>query len=122
MKQNIRIETFETNSSSYHTLSIVNVKDTLEEHKEIIKGKDLIITSKVKRETFSYTSSYQYIAKSNYEKAHGIRSGCCHGAEPGCLRFFRFQHGQLRRGLYDRICRKHCFQCRGLQCQHHPEH
>ena len=72
MKQNIRIETFETSSSSYHTLSIVNVKDTLEEHKEIIKNEDLVITSKVKRETFSYTSSYQYIAKSNYEKAQCI--------------------------------------------------
>lgn len=72
MKQNIRIKTFETNSSSYHTLSIVNVKDTSEEHKEIIKGEDLIITSKVERETFSYTSSYQYTAKSNYEKAQCI--------------------------------------------------
>ncbi len=72
MKQNTRIKTFETNSSSYHTLSIVNVKDTSEEHKEIIKGEGLVITSKVKRETFSYTSSYLYTAKSNYEKAQCI--------------------------------------------------
>ncbi len=72
MKQNIRIKTFETNSSSYHTLSIINLKDTPKEHKEIIKGEDLIITSEVERETIGYTNSYQYIAESNYEKAQCI--------------------------------------------------
>lgn len=72
MKQNFRIKTFETNSSSYHTLSIVNIKNTSENHKEITKGEDLVITSRVKRETFSYTSSYLYTAKNNYEKAQCI--------------------------------------------------
>ena len=72
MKQCIRVETFETNSSSYHTLAIVNTKNLKEEHREIIKGQDLEITSNVKRETLGWSESYQYIAKSNYEKAQCI--------------------------------------------------
>ena len=72
MKQCIRVETFETNSSSYHTLAIVNTKNLREEHREIIKGQDLEITSNVKRETLGWSESYQYIAKSNYEKAQCI--------------------------------------------------
>ena len=59
MKQCIRVETFETNSSSYHTLAIVNTKNLREEHREIIKGQDVEITSNVERETLGWSESYQ---------------------------------------------------------------
>lgn len=42
MRQTIRIKTFETNSSSYHTLSIYYSKDKPKQ-KQIIKGQDLVI-------------------------------------------------------------------------------
>ena len=68
MKQTIRIKTFETNSSSYHTLSIYNSKDKPKQ-KEIVKGQDLVIDTKINYKTIGYTDSYSYIAYSSYTKA-----------------------------------------------------
>lgn len=69
MKQTIRVETFETNSSSYHTLSIKKAQDTIEAYKIIEKDKDLEIDANIKIKTIGYTSSYSYTAKTNYERA-----------------------------------------------------
>ena len=66
MKQVIRENCFETNSSSEHTITICNIKD--KKNKEIEKGKDLIIkplNSSVMEDKFSYT----YIAVGSYRKA-----------------------------------------------------
>ena len=68
MKQTIREKCFETNSSSYHTLTIQKIKDDIP-RKEIEKGKDLIINEKIVYKTIGYTESYCYIGRSTYEKA-----------------------------------------------------
>ena len=68
MKQTIRIKTFETNSSSYHTLSIYYSKDKPKQQ-EIIKGRDLIIDTKITYKTIGYTESYNYVAYNSYTKA-----------------------------------------------------
>lgn len=68
MKQTIRIKTFETNSSSYHTLSIYNSKEKPKQ-KEIIKGQDLVIDTKINYKTIGYTNSYSYVAYNSYTKA-----------------------------------------------------
>ena len=68
MKQTIRINCFETNSSSYHSLSINIVKPT----DEIIPGKDLTISSKINIRYIGDTSSYVYVARGSYEKAQLI--------------------------------------------------
>lgn len=68
MKQTIRIKTFETNSSSYHTLSIYYSKDKPKQ-KQIIKGQDLVIDTKINYKTIGYTDSYSYVAYNSYTKA-----------------------------------------------------
>ena len=68
MRQTIRIKTFETNSSSYHTLSIYYSKDRPQQ-KEIIPGRDLIIDTKINYKTIGYTESYRYVAYNSYTKA-----------------------------------------------------
>ena len=68
MKQTIRIKTFETNSSSYHTLSIYNSKEKPKQ-KEIVKGQDLVIDTKINYKTIGYTDSYSYVAYNSYTKA-----------------------------------------------------
>ena len=68
MKQTIRIKTFETNSSSYHTLSIYYSKDKPKQ-KQIIKGQDLVIDTKINYKTIGYTESYNYVAYNSYTKA-----------------------------------------------------
>lgn len=68
MKQTIREKCFETNSSSYHTLTIQKIKDDIP-RREIEKGKDLIINEKIVYKTIGYTESYCYIGRGTYEKA-----------------------------------------------------
>lgn len=68
MKQTIREKCFETNSSSYHTLTIQKIKNDIP-RKEIKKGEDLIINEKITYKTIGYTESYCYIGRSTYEKA-----------------------------------------------------
>lgn len=68
MRQTIRIKTFETNSSSYHTLSIYNSKERPKQ-KEIVKGQDLVIDTKINYKTIGYTNSYSYVAYNSYTKA-----------------------------------------------------
>ena len=68
MKQAIRIKTFETNSSSYHTLSIYYSKDKPKQ-KQIIKGQDLVIDTSIAYKTIGYTESYNYVAYNSYTKA-----------------------------------------------------
>ena len=69
MKQTIRVETFETNSSSYHTLSIKKVQNITDECKIIEQNKDLVIDANIHYKTIGYTDSYSYTARTNYEKA-----------------------------------------------------
>lgn len=71
MKQKVRIKTFETNSSSYHTLSIYYSKDKPKQQ-EIVKGRDLIIDTKITYKTIGYTESYNYVAYNSYTKAQLI--------------------------------------------------
>lgn len=71
MKQTIRYNTFETNSSSYHTLSIVK-KTEEPTPKEIIKGQDLIINNHINYKTIGYTESYLYTGIGTYEKAQMV--------------------------------------------------
>lgn len=68
MRQTIRIKTFETNSSSYHTLSIYYSKDKPKQ-KQIIKGQDLVIDTSIAYKTIGYTESYSYVAYNSYTKA-----------------------------------------------------
>lgn len=68
MRQTIRIKTFETNSSSYHTLSIYYSKDKPKQ-KQIIKGQDLVIDTSIAYKTIGYTESYNYVAYNSYTKA-----------------------------------------------------
>lgn len=70
MKQNIRLQTFETNSSSYHTLSILKLSDKPNnQHKIIEKGQDIRINTDIKYKKIGYTESYSYTAQTNYQKA-----------------------------------------------------
>lgn len=69
MKQNIRLQTFETNSSSYHTLSIIKKTNNNFDLKTIEKGKDLIIDTYIPYKKLHYTESYNFVARTNYEKA-----------------------------------------------------
>ena len=69
MKQVIRKNTFETNSSSYHTISIIknsNLKDKL---KVIKPNEDLVIDTDINIDYLGDTSSYVFTARTNYEKA-----------------------------------------------------
>lgn len=69
MKQNIRLQTFETNSSSYHTLSIIKKTNNDFDLKTIEKGKDLVIDTYIAYKKLHYTESYNFVARTNYEKA-----------------------------------------------------
>lgn len=69
MKQTIRVETFETNSSSYHTLSIKKTQNITNECKIIEQNKDLVIDANIHYKKIGYTDSYSYTARTNYEKA-----------------------------------------------------
>ena len=71
MKQTIRFWTFETNSSSYHTLSI-NKRSNKPKKREIIKGEDLIINNHIDYKTIGCTESYSFIGTSSYEKAQMV--------------------------------------------------
>lgn len=71
MKQKVRIKTFETNSSSYHTLSIYYSKDKPKQQ-EIVKGQDLVIDTSIAYKTIGYTESYNYVAYNSYTKAQLI--------------------------------------------------
>lgn len=68
MKQTIRENCFETNSSSYHTLTVREIKEDIS-RKEIEKGKDLIISDKIYYKTIGGTDSYCFVGRSTYEKA-----------------------------------------------------
>lgn len=67
MRQTVRYNTFETNSSSYHSLSIQKIKD--ENIQEIEKGKDLTINTTINYKTIGYTESYEFIGRGSYNKA-----------------------------------------------------
>ena len=67
MKQTVRYNTFETNSSSYHSLSIQKIKD--KNIREIEKGKDLTINTTIKYKTIGDTESYEFIGRGSYNKA-----------------------------------------------------
>ena len=67
MKQTIRYNTFETNSSSYHSLSIQKIKD--KNIQEIEKGKDLTINTTINYKTIGDTESYEFIGRGSYNKA-----------------------------------------------------
>lgn len=71
MKQTIRFETFETNSSSYHSLSISHVSEQ-PKPLEIEKDKDLTVNTKINVKYIGYTESYCFTAKGSYEKAQLI--------------------------------------------------
>ena len=70
MKQVIRDLCFETNSSSYHSLTIRKIMYDIPK-KEIEVGKDLIIdNSKITHEKFpSWSESYKCTARGSYDKA-----------------------------------------------------
>ena len=68
MKQTIRHETFETNSSSYHSLAIRKLTE-LPKPREITPGEDLTISTDIKINYIGYTESYSYVARGTYEKA-----------------------------------------------------
>ena len=67
MKQTVRYNTFETNSSSYHSLSVQKIKD--ENIQQIEKGKDLTINTTINYKTIGYTESYEFIGRGSYNKA-----------------------------------------------------
>lgn len=71
MKQTIRLDTFETNSSSYHTLSIRKISERPAK-REIIAGEDLVINNRIEYLCLGYTDSYLFTAESSYEKAQLI--------------------------------------------------
>lgn len=71
MKQTIRFKTFETNSSSYHSLSISHVNEQ-PKPLEIEKDKDLTVSTKINVKYIGYTESYCFTAKGSYEKAQLI--------------------------------------------------
>ena len=71
MRQTIRLETFETNSSSYHSISIRRKSDTEKEKlAEIEIGKETVLTGKIKYKTIGYTSSYSFVSRTKLDKAN----------------------------------------------------
>lgn len=71
MKQVIRIETFETNSSSYHSISIRRKSDAEKEVLEEIEfGKITTLTGKIKYKTIGYTESYCFVSRTKLDKAN----------------------------------------------------
>ena len=71
MKQTVRFETFETNSSSYHSVSI-HRKSFKEEPKlwEIIVGQPTELDGVIKYKTIGCTSSYTYTSRTKLDKAN----------------------------------------------------
>ena len=69
MKQTIRIETFETNSSSYHSISIRKKSDK-KVLQEIEVGKETILTGKIDYKTIGYTESYSFVSRTKLDKAN----------------------------------------------------
>lgn len=69
MKQTIRYSTFETNSSSYHTITIGKRKDKgpLD---DIVKGNPTMLSGIIKPKHIGYTSSYSHISRNKLEKAN----------------------------------------------------
>lgn len=70
MKQISRLQVFETNSSTYHTLTIQTINPKIT-GREIVKGQDLIINNaQIAKSQFpSWSESYRSTARSTYEKA-----------------------------------------------------
>lgn len=71
MKQTIRFQTFETNSSSYHTLSIYR-NSTRPAPKQIVRGQDLVIDTRIPYKTIGDTSSYSFVGIGSYTKAQMV--------------------------------------------------
>lgn len=71
MKQTIREKTFETNSSSYHSISIRRKSDKEKEIlQEIEVGKETVLTGKIKYKTIGYTESYSFTSRTKLDKAN----------------------------------------------------
>lgn len=71
MKQTIRDNTFETNSSSYHSISIRRKSDAEKEKlTEIEIGKETILTGKIKYKKIGYTESYCFVSRTKLDKAN----------------------------------------------------
>lgn len=71
MKQTIRIETFETNSSSYHSISIRRKSDMQKEKFEEIEiGKVTTLTGNINYKTVGYTQSYSFVSRTKLDKAN----------------------------------------------------
>lgn len=68
MKQTVRYKTFETNSSSYHTLTLRTISEK-PQLKFIEKGKDLVIDTNIKYHTIGNSSSYSFTSQNNYQRA-----------------------------------------------------
>lgn len=71
MIQKFRLKTFETNSSSYHTLSIYR-NSNRPKPKEIIRGQDLIVNTKIPYKTIGGTESYSFVGIGSYVKAQMV--------------------------------------------------
>lgn len=69
MKQTIRFETFETNSSSYHSIAIRRKSDE-EKLEEIEVGKETILTGKINYKAIGYTASYSFVSRTKLDKAN----------------------------------------------------
>lgn len=71
MRQTVRFETFETNSSSYHSVSI-HRKSFKEEPKpwEITVGQPTELDGVINYKTIGYTSSYTYTSRTKLDKAN----------------------------------------------------
>ena len=72
MKQTVRFETFETNSSSYHSVSIHRKSFKEERITEYEIGKPITLDGVIEYKTIGYTSSYTYTSRSKLDKANMI--------------------------------------------------
>ena len=72
MKQTVRFETFETNSSSYHSVSIHRKSFKEERIPEFEIGKPVALDGVIEYKTIGYTSSYTYTSRSKLDKANMI--------------------------------------------------
>lgn len=70
MKQKIRYRTFETNSSSYHTITIYKESEDKEVLQELEIGKPVTLTGKIKVSYIGSTESYAYVSKTKLDKAN----------------------------------------------------
>lgn len=69
MKQTIRISTFETNSSSYHSISIHKVGNG-PKLTDIEIGKPTVLDGKINYKTIAYTDSYTFTSRTKLDKAN----------------------------------------------------